>query len=117
MIKEEEEEEEEKKHTEEKEEKISICNDNNKTDLPLLVHKILEEHQHQQEPAYSRSGQSTIISWVEPRESIDLALSFQSIDECDFIWEQIKNAQRRNSMSIDADNKEGDSDDDEQQNF
>ena len=74
---------------------------------PLLVHKILEEHQHQQEPAYSRSGQSTIISWVEPRENIDLALSFQSIDGCDFIWEQIKNAQRRNSMSIDA-RKEGD---------
>jgi len=103
-----EEEEEEEKSIQKKRRRRSASATTTTKPTPLLVHKILEEHQHQQEPAYSRSGQSTIISWVEPRESIDLALSFQSIDGCDFIWEQIKNAQRRNSMSIDADNKEGD---------
>lgn len=84
------EEEEEEKSIQKKRRRRSASATTTTKPTPLLVHKILEEHQHQQEPAYSRSGQSTIISWVEPRESIDLALSFQSIDGCDFIWEQIK---------------------------
>ena len=106
---EEEKEEEEGKHRQRRRNSATVATTTTTTTklTPLLVHKILEEHPHQQEPAYSRSGQSTIISWVEPHDNIDLALSFQSIDGCDFIWEQIKNAQRRNSVSIDTDNKGG----------
>ncbi|GIL44732.1 hypothetical protein Vafri_2247 [Volvox africanus] len=56
--------------------------------------KTLLVHQISREDIYSRSGESTIITWHDAEISTDVAISFQEQVGCDHIWQQIKQVQQ-----------------------
>ncbi|XP_026457463.1 serine/threonine-protein phosphatase 4 regulatory subunit 3-like isoform X2 [Papaver somniferum] len=51
----------------------------------LLAHRIGSDENYQRQ-------EDTIISWRDPEYSTELALSFQEIAGCSFVWEHIRNA-------------------------
>ncbi|GFR48535.1 hypothetical protein Agub_g10432 [Astrephomene gubernaculifera] len=60
--------------------------------------KTLLVHQISREDIYTRSGESTIITWHDAEISTDVAISFQEQVGCDHIWQQIKQVQREEHM-------------------
>lgn len=44
--------------------------------------------------AYQRQGDDTIITWTDSSLGTDIALSFQEISGCNFVWQHIQDAQR-----------------------
>ncbi|KAJ8644090.1 hypothetical protein MRB53_005838 [Persea americana] len=65
-----------------------INNDNYKT---ILFHRFSPAYDY----VYGRGGER-IISWLDPKFSTKLALSFRESTDCSFIWDRICAAQKRN---------------------
>ncbi|KAI3990131.1 hypothetical protein MKX01_029109 [Papaver californicum] len=70
-----------------------INEDDNET---LLAHRIGSDENYQRQ-------EDTIISWRDPEYSTELALSFQEIAGCSFIWEHICNAGKKLHCSTNTD--------------
>ncbi|XP_026436785.1 serine/threonine-protein phosphatase 4 regulatory subunit 3-like isoform X2 [Papaver somniferum] len=62
----------------------------------LLAHRIGSDENYQRQ-------EDTIISWRDPEYSTDLALSFQEIAGCSFVWEHIRNAGKNLHFSNNSD--------------
>ncbi|KAI3860710.1 hypothetical protein MKX03_014746 [Papaver bracteatum] len=62
----------------------------------LLAHRIGSDENYQRQ-------EDTIISWRDPEYSTELALSFQEIAGCSFVWEHIRNAGKNLHFSNNSD--------------
>ncbi|KAI3932194.1 hypothetical protein MKW92_034476 [Papaver armeniacum] len=62
----------------------------------LLAHRIGSDENYQRQ-------EDTIISWRDPEYSTELALSFQEIAGCSFVWEHIRNAGKNLHFSSNSD--------------
>ncbi|KAI3423413.1 hypothetical protein D9Q98_010630 [Chlorella vulgaris] len=60
---------------------------------PLLIHRITRD------TTYQRQGDDTIITWTDPEIGTDIALSFQEVRGCSYIWEQVLHVQESSGSS------------------